>query len=102
MKTTIASVLINNAIEFVKNAHHFNIDNQPDDEVRNSIGAHLMIALAIEGIGNEVEEIVFDSWQWLRIEKMDTPLKWYLISGLYGKKAFEPNKEPKRKTNEKC
>lgn len=94
MKTTIASVLISNAIEFIKSAQNSNNNNQPDDELRNSIGAHLMIALAIEGIGNEVGEIVFNSWQWLRIEKTDTPLKWYLISGLFGKKAFEPNKEP--------
>lgn len=94
MKTTISSVLINNAIEFVKDARISHNSNQPDDELRKSIGAHLMIALAIEGIGNEVGEIVFDNWEWSRIEKTDTPLKWYLISGTFGKKSFEPSKEP--------
>lgn len=94
MKTTIAGFLVRNAIEYVERAQAAHSDSHPDQEARFSIGAHLMIALAIEGIGNEVAEVAFDTWSWSRIEKCDTPLKWYLLSGFGGRKTFNPGKEP--------
>jgi hypothetical protein len=94
MKTTIAGMLVRNAVEYVQRAHVAYADSRPDEEVRLCIGGHLMIALAIEGIGNEVGEVAFDTWQWSRLEKSDTPLKWYLLSEFGGRTAFEPSKEP--------
>jgi hypothetical protein len=94
MKATITGWLILNAIDYVRRANDANTQNLPDDEVRFSIGAHLMIALAIEGISNEVGEALFDAWTWERLEKNETVLKWRLLSGLGGRKAFDPGKEP--------
>jgi hypothetical protein len=94
VKTSIAGILVRNAIEYVQRARLAHDERRPDEEVRLCIGANLMIALAIEGIGNEVGEAAFDTWQWRRLEKSDTPLKWYLLSGVGGRRAFEPNKEP--------
>jgi hypothetical protein len=94
MKSTIVSILIQNSIEYLNNAYKANNDKKPELEVRSSIGAQLMIALAIEGIVNEIGEVALDNWQWTRIEKTDTPLKWYIISGLFGNKSFQPDKEP--------
>ena len=50
--------------------------------------------LAIEGIGNEVGEVSLDSWTWRRLERSDTPFKWAILSGLHGRKPFEPGAEP--------
>lgn len=94
MKTTIVSVLISNAIEYVRKAKSAKKKSRPDEEVRNSIGAHLMIALAIEGIANEVGEAAFDKWHWSRIEKCDTPLKWYILFGFFGNKLLKQSEEP--------
>jgi len=94
MKTTIASILVRNAIEYFQQAQLAKTEMRPDDEMRFSISAHLMIALTIEGIGNEVGEVVFEAWVWNRLEKYDTPLKWHFISSFGGRKPFDPGAEP--------
>lgn len=94
MKTSISSVLMSNAIDHVKLSLSAEKKRKILDEIRHSISAHLMAALVLEGIGNEVSEIAFDTWTWHRIEKIDTSLKWYLLSGLNGRKQFDPSKQP--------
>jgi hypothetical protein len=94
MKSTITSILLRNAIEHVHRAQAAHSEGRVDKEIRLSIDAHLMIALAIEGIGNEVGEVVLDSWLWKRLEKSDTLLKWHIISGVRGRKPFDPGTEP--------
>lgn len=94
MKTTIASVLIRNAIDYAQRAEAAHSATDPQQEVCCSIGAHLMLALAIEGIGNEVGQAGLTSSLWNRVERADTVVKWYLISGIDGRKPFEFSKEP--------
>jgi hypothetical protein len=94
MKTTISSILLLNALDYVKKAQAAHDDGRTDKEVRASISAQLMAAIAIEGIGNEIGEIAFDVWTWERLEKVETPLKWASISGVGGRDRFDPGAEP--------
>src|SRR5436309_1913310 len=94
MKTSIAGILVANAIDYVEKARTAQDAHLVPEEVHSAIGAHLMIAIAIEGIGNEIGEIAFESWQWKRLERSDTPLKWYFISGVGKRTPFDPSQEP--------
>ncbi len=94
MKTTIASLLMHNALDHTKRSLSAEKKGKVREEICHSIGAHLMVALVLEAIGNEISETLFNDWVWRRIEKMDTTMKWYIISGLDGKKQFDPSKEP--------
>lgn len=94
MKATIASVLLTNAVEYVRQARAANKKNRPDQEVRCCLGAHVMMAHAMEAIINEIGEWAFEEWQWSRFEKTEPPLKWYVLSAIVGKKPFDPGKEP--------
>jgi hypothetical protein len=96
MKTSIANLLMHNAVDHVKRSLAAEKKRQKYEEICHSIAAHLMAALVLEGIGNEVSEVAFSTWAWKRIEKMDTALKWYILSGLHGSKQFDPSKEPLR------
>lgn len=94
MKTTIAIVLLRNAVEYIRQAQTANKKNRPDEEVRCCIGAYVMIAHALEAIINEIGEAAFEEWQWIRLEKTDPTLKWYALSAIVGKQPFDPSKEP--------
>lgn len=94
MKTTIASVLIRNAIDYAQRAKTANAEADPRQEVCCGVGAHLMLALAIEGIGNEVGQSGLTSSLWNRVEKADTVVKWYLVSGIGDRRPFELSEEP--------
>jgi hypothetical protein len=94
MKVTITGALVQNAIDLVRLSREARHAGNPDDEVRWSIGAHLMISLALEGLANELGEAVYDTWTWERLEKTDTPLKLRFLSGFGGRTPFEPSSEP--------
>jgi hypothetical protein len=94
MKSTIVGILISNSIDYLLEAHVANEKNRPDEEVRYSIGAQLMIALVIEGIANEIGEIVFGSEQWRKKERCDTVTKWNLLSSANNKQPFNLGEEP--------
>ena len=61
-------------------------------EVQLSINIHLLLGITLEGIINEIGERVLDSWTWNELEKVTTPFKWKIVSGL--KKGFDPSAEP--------
>lgn len=63
-----------------------------DKEVQLSINILLLLGITIEGIINEIGETYIDSWTWKELEKVSTPLKWRIISGL--KKGFNPSEKP--------
>ncbi|MDP2159470.1 MAG: hypothetical protein Q8K02_03240 [Flavobacterium sp.] len=92
MKTTIASILMRNAIDYVKRSKTANFETDLQQEVGCSIGAHLMLALTIEAIGNEIGQTNVTDWD--KFEKTDTVAKWHQISGLGGHLPFELGKEP--------
>jgi len=94
MNATISSIVIRNAIEYVYKARAANRSKRPDKEVCYSIGAHLMIAIAIEGIGNEIGEAAFGKDKWNRLERRRTVYKWRLLSEINKNKPFSLNKEP--------
>lgn len=93
-RATISRALVLNAIDYVKQAQAACANARPDEEIRFSLGAHLMLALAMEGVANEIGEATFDKWSWDRLEKSDTPLKWRLVSSFDGRSPFAPDKEP--------
>jgi hypothetical protein len=93
-KVTITELLFRNAVDLVRLARIANNDGEPYDEVRWSIAAHLMSALALEGLANEIGEANYDKWTWERLEKADTPLKVRFLSGLGGRRPFDPSREP--------
>jgi hypothetical protein len=94
MKSTITSMLIRNAINYARQASEANKDSKLDMEIYCSIGAHLMMALAIEGIANEIGEAVLPPSLWSRVEKVDTVVKWYTISGIGDRQHFDLSEEP--------
>jgi len=94
MKQSIVKILLENAVEHMRSSLSAHRENNIPEEIRHSISAHLMAALALEGFANQISENVLDKWVWRRIEKMDTPLKWHFISGLNGLKPFGPPDQP--------
>lgn len=94
MKTTIVCMLIQNSFEYAKKSKYANKKKQPDKEVRYSIGAHLMVAIAIEGIVNEIGEVILGKLNWDKIERKPTLDKWQKLSGANDKIPFVRNKEP--------
>src|SRR5262249_48523474 len=94
MEGSMARVLIMHSIDALTRARASKRENYPDQEMRHAVAAYLMIALTIEGIGNEIGEAIFGTWEWDRIEKVDTPLKWYLISSAQARTPFDPGGEP--------
>ena len=94
IKTTIAPILLQNAIEFIRGANLSKSRSRLDEEIRQCLGTHLMVALALEGVINKVGEVALDSSIWHSLEKSDTILKWYILSGIEGKVPFQLGKEP--------
>jgi hypothetical protein len=96
MKTTIASLLVRNATEYVKEAEIAHLDSDLQHEASASVGAHLMLALALEAIGNKVGYVAFGGKKglWDRLEKVDTVTKWYILSTVGRRKAFDSGGEP--------
>jgi hypothetical protein len=84
MKAYINQLLFQNAAQFVDLAFKASGEMAVHDEVRFSIGAHVMSALVLEGIANEIGETVLSTWEWKKFEKIDTSLKWLYISKLQG------------------
>lgn len=93
-KVTITSALTQNAIDLVRLSRLARNEGNPDDEVRWSIGVHLMISLALEGLANELGEVIYDKWTWEKLEKTDTLLKLRFISGYGGRTSFDPSRPP--------
>lgn len=94
MKSTIASVLIRNAVDSTKSSEIAHHASNVQGEVSTSLSAHLMLALALEGIANEVGDVAFQSALWDKIEKADTVAKWYFLSTLDQRKPFQSGEEP--------
>ncbi len=93
MQTTISSILLQDAINRVKLAIKAKVKSHIEEEIRNSIGAHLILGITLEGIGNEFGELALDKWTWERLEKSDPPLKWKIIS-TKKEKGFKSGEEP--------
>jgi hypothetical protein len=94
MKAYISGLLFENAVQYVDLAFRASSEGKVDDEVRSSLGAHVMAALVVEGAGNEVGETVFATGLWERIERIDPILKWFFVSAMAGPEAFASGKEP--------
>lgn len=94
MKTTIFGIHIRNSLEYVKLSRSANLKTQLDDEVSYSIGAHLMIALAIEGFVNEIGEVAYGELNWKKFERNSTLKKWRKVSQYGGKEEFNTTQEP--------
>ena len=61
-------------------------------EVQTCINVNLLLGIILEGFINEIGEYKLDNWTWKELEKVTTPLKYRLISGL--KRGIEPDKQP--------
>jgi hypothetical protein len=94
MKASITSFLTAQSLESIRNARNAKYENHPNIEVYHCVIGTLMIALALEGFANEVGENTFGNWVWERVERLDTPLKWYFASGDCGRTHFDPSCEP--------
>lgn len=93
-KGYVTQLLLENACELAERAHHAHHKGLVDDEVRLSIGAHLLAALALEGAINEVGESLLGTWLCQRIERAAPPLKWLVVSKFTCDEAFQPDREP--------
>jgi hypothetical protein len=94
MRASIARVIIMHAIDALKRSRQAKHDNYPDEEMRQAVAAYLMIAITIEGIGNEIGEATLSAWEWERLERSETPLKWRIISSADRRTPFNPGGEP--------
>lgn len=63
------------------------------EEVSNSISAHIMMAIAIEGIINEFGELTIDTWTWEKLEKSEPSLKARVISNFKKKDCIKPGEQ---------
>jgi hypothetical protein len=93
-KIYITGALFEHATRFAELAEKAHQDGWLDTEVKHSLGAHLMCALALEGIINEVGETLLSKWMWERTEKIDTSLKWLVVSQFLEGDPFAPGEEP--------
>src|ERR1700732_1444563 len=94
MKTSIAGYLVAAAVEHLREAKSAHNKRDLDAEVRHGIGAQMNIAIATAGIANEIAEAAYDGSILVRFERTDTILKWYFLSTLGQRIAFDPGKEP--------
>jgi hypothetical protein len=92
-KATITGLLMQQAYESLILAIEAKKKNKVSREVQLSINISLLLGIAVEGVANELSEIVLDTWTYQQLEKATTPLKWRIISSLKVN-AFTPNKEP--------
>ncbi len=92
-KVHITAALFRNALDLAELSRKAFEDRWPDLEVQYSIGAHLMCALALEGIINEVGEVVLKTW-WTLVDKSNTPEKWMLASHFLQGGPFATGVEP--------
>ena len=93
-KVQITPLLVANAIYHLHLAHDFHGQKSPIEEIQHSLGAFLMISLAVEGIANEAGEVTFDKWTWKKLERSEPALKWKILSGAAGRKPFSHGQEP--------
>jgi hypothetical protein len=93
-KASITKILFKQAIESVSNAINANKINRIDNEVQHSINASLLLGIVLEGLINEIGELKLDKFTWGELERLSTPLKWKIISGLTSSQGFLPSEEP--------
>lgn len=94
LKQTISRVLPKHALDFLGRAEEAKNEKRPVDEISACMGAHLMIAITVEGIANELGAIVFGGALLDHFDRVDTAMKWYLLSELSGRVAFDFGQEP--------
>lgn len=63
-------------------------------DVQNSIMAQMLLGVTLESAANEVGAEVMSRDEWTTVERMDPKTKWWVISGMSGKKRFEFGREP--------
>lgn len=91
-KGTISNLLMEQAKDCLLLAIEHRNSNDINKEVQLGLNIHLLLGITLEGIINEIGDLYIDTWTWSELEKVSTPLKWKIISGL--KKGFDPSKEP--------
>jgi len=91
MEGSLTLLLINQALDSLRNSEEAKQSNRLDKEVQESVNNSLLLGLILEGLINEIGYKTLDSWTWKKLERSSTPLKWRIISGL--KKGFEPGQE---------
>jgi hypothetical protein len=94
LKQTISRILLQHALDFLGRAEEAANEKRAVDEISACIGAHLMIAITVEGIANELGAAVFGGALLDHFDRADTVMKWYLLSGFDGRVAFDFGQEP--------
>ncbi len=94
MKAYVTYLLYDNARRLLSTADEARQAGIIETEVAASIGAHLILALVLEGAINEVGETYLQTWVWEKPEKADIPLKWWTVVRLVSGDTLDPGKEP--------
>jgi hypothetical protein len=98
-KAYITKLFFDNAVQFVRLAQDAHNDGRVEDEVRCSMGAHSMCAVALESIINEVAETVLAS-AWKQAEMSNTIFKWIVVSKFLNGEPFAAGAEPLQTVSE--
>jgi len=88
VKINVSRFLLNQAIDCLEIAIEARNSLDIDKECQNSITIQLFLAIAMEGIINDIAESELDRWTWEEFERISTPLKWKLMDNL------DPSKDP--------
>jgi hypothetical protein len=91
-KAAISALLIEQAKDCLLSAIEYRNSNDINKEVQLGLNIHLLLGIILEGVINEIGYLFIDKWTWKELEKVSTPLKWRIISGLV--EEFDPSKEP--------
>src|SRR3974390_3296326 len=94
MKMTISQVLVRHAVDYLRTARERHKEGYLDEVVVACIGAQLTMAIALEGVANEIADAIFAGWVVERFEQIPPQLKWYILSGWDGRTAFDQSGEP--------
>lgn len=93
-KASLTHLLVQVAVSHLQQAREARASSRIEDEVAASIGAHLVLGVAVEGVGNEIGEDRFDKAFLSEYERANATMKWYLLSTLDQRKPFDFSREP--------
>ncbi|MEZ6130056.1 MAG: hypothetical protein R3C59_15335 [Planctomycetaceae bacterium] len=90
---TISAILLKSALQFTTDATVAEGEAKPDKEMQSSLLAHLTMAIALEGLANDLSHAFFDKETYRDIErKCDTVLKWRLLTSQDGHSPLDKGK----------
>jgi hypothetical protein len=94
MKGSLTGLIASQAYSHVREAKAARDEKAIDREVSNCVMAQLLLALTVEGVANEVAEVLFPKWPKDRVQSADAAFKWWFLSAHNNRIPFDQSAEP--------